>query len=186
MVLCSPWVFWSRLPAFLLPYAKSLNRAQILVGLHMYHLVRSVLALLCAPDGNRWFTVHQKVVPCVSRSLFLFLSLFMFLAPQPPIYLLLHVPLTLFYSCRLSRQSIKLVRHHIGTLLCGYLYVLSLATLLATPRTKFAAPSFPGSRVSSAPGRDVRASTFRFLQAADDSIISMGMCPRFSYLRLLQ
>ena len=51
-----------RLPAFLLPYSKSLNRAQILVGLHMYHLVRSVLALLCAPDGNRWFTVHQKVL----------------------------------------------------------------------------------------------------------------------------
>ena len=150
----------------------------------MYQLVRSVLALLCAPDGNRWFTVHQKVLPFVSRSLFLF-SFFLFLVPQPPIYLLLHVPLTLFYSCRLSRQSIKLVRHHIGTLLCGYLSVLNLATLLATPRTKFAAPSFPGSRASSAPGRDVRASTFRFLQAADDSIISMGMCPRFSYLCLL-
>ena len=62
------WTFvcWSRLPAFLLPYSKSLNRAQILVGLHMYHLVRSVLALLCSPDGNRWFTVHQKVIQFLS------------------------------------------------------------------------------------------------------------------------
>ena len=72
-VLC---VFWSRLPAFLLPYAKakSLNLAQILVGLHMYQLVRSVLALLCAPDGNRWFTVHQKVLTFVSPSHFPFLA----------------------------------------------------------------------------------------------------------------